>query len=83
MTFPTMHNLQNLTRTPIGTDAAMRALILKAIYTAVQAGSATTASISSTGPTADDMSKIFSDLGASGLTVTNSGSTFTVGWGSI
>jgi hypothetical protein len=80
--FPQMIDLQSLTRTPISTDAAFRALILKAIYTAVVAGSATTAAISGTGPSASDKSMVFNDLGAAGLVVTNSGSTFTVGWGS-
>ena len=83
MSFPTMTDLQQLTRTPIGADAALRALTLKAIYTAVVSGLATTASISGTGPTAEQKSRMFSDLQAAGLTVTNSGSTFTVGWGSI
>lgn len=82
MTFPEMRELQTLTRTPIGTDAAFRALILKAIYTAVVSGLATTAAISGTGPSASDKSQVFHDLGSAGLTVTNSGSTFTVGWGS-
>jgi len=82
MTFPSMRDLQSLTSVPIGADAALRALVLKAIYTAVVSGLATTASISATGPTAEQKNRMFSDLAAAGLTVTNSGSTFTVGWGS-
>ncbi len=82
MQFPDMRQLQTYTRVPIGADSAFRALILKAIYTAVVSGLATSAAISGTGPTADEKSRVFKELGDAGLTVTNSGSTFTVGWGS-
>jgi hypothetical protein len=81
--FPQMIDLQTLIKLPISADTAMRALILKAIYDAVQTGASITGSISSSGPTGDEMSRIFNELGAAGLAVVNSGSTFTVGWGSI
>jgi hypothetical protein len=77
-----MIELQQLTSVPIGADAALRALTLKAIYTAVVSGLATSASISGTGPSAEEKNQMFKDLQQAGLTVTNSGSTFTVGWGS-
>ncbi len=80
MTFPTMRDLQTLASIPQDADQTLRALTLKAIYTAVVAGSNPTAAISGTGPTADQKNRMFNDLGAAGLLVTNSGSTFTVGW---
>jgi hypothetical protein len=75
-----MIDLQELIRTPIGADAALRALTLKAIYTAVVSGLTVTASISGTGPSAEEKNQMFRDLASKGLTVTNSGSTFTVSW---
>lgn len=80
MEFPVMIDLQQLVKVPIGTDAAIRALTLKAIYTAVVSGLSVTAAISTVGPTAAQMTRLFSDIQANGLKVTNSGSTFTVGW---
>lgn len=80
MQFPSMLDLQELVRVPIGTDAAIRALTLKAIYTAVVTGASVTAAVSTSGPTAEQMTRLFSDIQANGLKVTNSGSTFTVGW---
>lgn len=81
MSFPTMQELQQLSNVPIGADAALRGLVLKAIYTAVVAASSTTtAAISGTGPTGAQKENMFKELRQAGLTVTNSGSTFTVGW---
>jgi len=78
-----MQDLQQAMKAPVGTDNALRSLTLKAIYTAVVAGNTTTAAISGTGPTSEEKNQMFKDLQAVGLTVTNSGSTFTVGWGSV
>lgn len=84
MSFPQMSDLQTLIKLPISADTATRAAILKAIYTAVVSGTSTTAAITPTsGVTSDEMTRIFQELGASGLLVTNSGTTFTIGWGSI
>lgn len=81
MTFPSMLELQELTNVPISADSAIRALTLKAIYTAVVAGNTVTASISTVGPTAEQMRRLLADIHANGLNTTNSGSTFTVRWG--
>lgn len=83
MNFPTMQDLQQLQRAPIDADSTLRGVILKAIYTAIVVPATTTAAISGTGPTAAEKMEIFKDLQQAGLTVTNSGSTFTVGWGSV
>ena len=80
MTFPQMMDLQEYSTGPANADMALRALTMKAIFTAVVAGNTVTAAISGTGPSAEDKNKMFKDLGASGLVVTNSGSTFTVAW---
>ncbi len=80
--FPSMSDLQQLAATR-GADVTLRGLTLKAIYTAVVAGNVTTAAVSGTGPSSEEKQQMFKDLQAQGLTVTNSGSTFTVGWGSI
>jgi hypothetical protein len=77
---PTELELQALTNVPISADSALLALTLKAIYTAAQAGSTVTASISVSGALGPQTERLFNDLQAQGLTVTNSGSTFTVGW---
>lgn len=81
MEFPSLIDMQSLTNVPIGTDAAIRALTLKAIYTAAVSGLTTTAAISTTGPTAEQLRRLFADIHANGLNVANSGSTFTVRWG--
>ncbi len=78
--FPNMSELQQLAPTR-GADVTMRGVVLKAIYTAIVSGLTTTAAISGTGPSSEEKNQMFKDLQASGLTVTNSGSTFTVGWG--
>lgn len=79
MTLPNMLDLQELA--PLkGTDATFRGGVLKAIYTGVVAGNAVTGAISGTGPTSQEKQQLFRELRAQGLTVTNSGSTFTVGW---
>ncbi len=82
MDMPKMVDLQQLTKLPIGSNAAITALTLKAIYTAVVSGLATSASISTSGATMQDLAQLFQSLGEAGLTVTNSGTSFTVGWGS-
>lgn len=83
MNFPTMQELQQMMKAPQGADYALRALTLKAVYTAVVAGNTTTAAVSGTGPSSEEKNQMFKDLQSCGLTVTNSGSTFTVGWGSV
>lgn len=80
MTLPTMLDMQQLTNVPISADATFRAVVLKAIYTAAVVPGTTTAAISGTGPTGQQKEQFFRELRAAGLTVTNSGSTFTVGW---
>ncbi len=80
MTFPQMMDLQSFSTGASDPDKTLRALTMKAIWTAVVAGNTVTAAISGTGPSAEDKNKMFKDLGASGLTVTNSGSTFTIAW---
>jgi len=83
MNFPQMYDLQQMIKLPISPDTATRAAIHNAIYTAVVSGLSTSAAITPTsGVTPDEMSRIFKQLGDSGLAVVNSGSTFTVGWGS-
>lgn len=79
MTLPNMIDLQQLLPAN-GTDATFRGVVLKAIYTGVVAGNAVTAAISGTGPSGQEKEQFFRELQAAGLTVTNSGSTFTVGW---
>ncbi len=80
MTFPQMMDLQSFSTGMSDPDKTLRALTMKAIWTAVVAGNTVTAAISGTGPSSEDKNKMFKDLGASGLVVTNSGSTFTVAW---
>ncbi len=80
MNIPTMRDMQELTNVPIGADAALRALVLKAVYTAAVSGLTVTAAISGTGPTGQQKEQLFRELRAAGLVVTNSGSTFTVAW---
>lgn len=81
MDMPKMIDLQQLTHVPVSTGAAITTTTLKAIYTATTSGLATTASISVGSATQQDLQQLFQSLGETGLTVTNSGSTFTVGWG--
>lgn len=80
MNFPSMLELQAVTNAPVDADLTLRAVTLKAIYTSVVSGATITASISGTGPTSDQKNRMFNDLGAAGLAVVNSGSTFTVAW---
>ena len=77
---PTMLEMQTLTNVPIDTDEALTALTLQAMYTAAVAGNTTTAAISTSGDLGPQTERLFNDLQSQGLTVTNSGSTFTVGW---
>jgi hypothetical protein len=53
---------------------------LQAIYTAILAGNAVTAAISTSGHTGPGIERLFIDLQGQGLNVVNSGSTFTVNW---
>lgn len=83
MYIPNMQDLQQLMRPPTDADSTLRGVVLKAIWTAVVAGNTTSAAISGTGPTAQEKQQLFKDLQGQGLVVTNSGSTFTVGWGAV
>ena len=83
MDMPKMYDLQLLTRVPVSSGAALISLTLKAIWTAVQAGNATSAAITVSTATEQDVNNLFQALQSAGLTVTNSGTTFTVGWGTV
>lgn len=83
MYIPNMQDLQQLQRAPVDADSTLRSVVMKAIWTAMVVPAVTTAAISGTGPTSQEKAQLFKDLQQAGLTVTNSGSTFTVGWGAV
>lgn len=83
---PTRNDAEQLLRNLADTDSILRMTALKAIWTALLASThpsqtgtdTTTASISVGSATGEQIEKLFGELQAKGLVVTNSGSTFTV-----
>jgi hypothetical protein len=62
------------------TEAALQALVIAALATAVAAAETFTTSVSTTGYSGQDVNNVTRPLIASGYTIATSGSTLTISW---